>query len=191
MQKLNFAIFLSLLILPALIYSQDQSGHFLVEFEKFSPPTKDIIRHYEGFPAEGFMASDMNKKNVYLGDFKGKVCLLTFWSVKSPDASRNLEMLNNLQEKYRNSSFSVVSFADESRSETESFLANQGYNFIIMPNGAFFGEAAYAKDLGNPRAFLIDKSGVIMKVFPGEFFLQANTEAQSAIEKYVERYINK
>jgi len=82
-------LFISLVIALtsyALYGQNSQSGHFLVEFEAFSPPVKDMVTSFEGHIAEQFLAKDVNGKEHFLGDYKGKKVILWFWSISSEKA---------------------------------------------------------------------------------------------------------
>jgi peroxiredoxin len=147
----------------------NSEGHFLFEPEKFSPPVKDMIASYEGFPATPFMANNINGEELYIGDFKGKVLILLFWTAANPNCTRHLESLNRLTDSYAEQ-MSIVSFADDDRKTMDQYVVENNVKFHVIPNSKIFGEAAYANELGYPRAFLIDASGVIRKVVPEEAF---------------------
>jgi peroxiredoxin len=148
---------------------QDSEGHFLFEPEKFSPPVKDIIASYEGFPATPFMAKNLNGTELYIGDFKGKPLMLLFWSSGNPNCLQHIDHFNRLANQFHDK-LSIVSFCDEDRISAKRFAREKNVSFHVIPNSKIFGEAAYANELGYPRAFLIDASGVIRKVIPEEAF---------------------
>lgn len=151
-------------------YSQDESNDFyLVEFEKFSPPTKDIIRVFEKSKATPFMASDIYGKEHYLGNYKGKLVLLWFWSKDDALCTSQIARLNDLKATYRES-MEIISFGMEEKNDLAEFRKANPIDFPILPKGRIFGEAAYASDLGLGRLFLIGKDAQIQKVFPREAF---------------------
>ena len=153
---------------------QDQRGYFLYEPEKFSPPIKDMIASYEGFPATPFLANDMTGIERYLGDYKGKVCLLMFLDLENPECERHFENFNRIKGFYPEKKLELVSFVDQDRATATTLLQSQLLDFTVIPNGRLFGEAAYSIELGYPRIFVIDRDGVIQKVLPAEAF--AGTE---------------
>ena len=168
---MKFLSLITLLIFSLSINIQaqdDSSDHFLVEFEKFTPPVKDLVRYFEGKPAEKFLASDTEGTEHFLGDYKGKKVLIWFWSIKDPKAQEQISPLMLLGE--RNDNLKVLSFASESKVEVTEYVNNNGVNLSVIPNGDVFGQMAYGADLGKPRMFLIDESGVIHTVLPEEAF---------------------
>lgn len=155
-----------------LTFAQNADGHFLFEPEKFSPPVKDMIAHYEGFPATPFMANNLDDEELYIGDFKGKPLILFFWSIENPNCTEKAKDMSKLTEHYQDK-LQIVSFADEDRPSMKKYVSQHQIPFHVIPNSRIFGEAAYANELGYPRAFLIDEYGVIKKVVPEEAFMKS------------------
>lgn len=158
-----------LLLLTSLFFVQaaigQENNYYLVEFEKFTPPVKDIIRAFENRPATPFMASDIYGNERYLGDYKGKKVLIWFWSAHDGLCQSMITDLNDIQASFRDE-LQIISFGMEEKEELASFRKQNPIDFPIMPKGKIFGEAAYASDLGLGRLFLVDDKGVIQKVFP-------------------------
>lgn len=147
----------------------DHRGYYLVEFEKFTPPVKDMIASFEGSTATPFMAKNMEGKELYLGDYSGKNVVMLFWSINNGDCLAYLYDFNRVARELQ-SECSFVSFSDESRADMEEFLQSYTVDFEIIPNSKIFGEMAYASDLGTPRIFVVGQSGKIKKVIPAEAF---------------------
>lgn len=162
---------LIVLVCSLNIYSQAQSeeGHFLFEPEKFSPPTKDMIASYEGFPATPFMAKNLKGEELYIGDFKGSDLVMLFWRIDDENCLEHLDEIKRLVSTYE-SSLEVVSFIDADRVKAMKFARDNDINFDIIPNSSMFGEAVYANELGYPRIFMVNENGVIKKVVPQEAF---------------------
>ena len=171
---LRFAFFIVFLVFclgSALGQSNtDEPGFYLFEPEKFSLPVKDMIAHYEGFPATPFMANNMDGKELFMGDFKGKTLILYFWNTTTALSMQVNEEFNQLVEFYGQEKLEIVSFADDDRATVNSFLDSFPVKFHTIPNSKVFSEMAYSADLGYPRAFIIDEFGIIKKVIPREAF---------------------
>ncbi len=151
-------------------YGQETSnGHFLVEFDKFSPPVKDMVKSFEGFPAEQFLAKDVNGKEHFLGDYKGKKVILWFWSVYSPAAMEQMSAMTVLQDNFKD--LKIIAFAKEPSDEVKAYLKQFPTTIDVIPNGEVFGQMAYGAELGSPRMFIIDEFGIIKVVLPEESFL--------------------
>ncbi|MEE9438690.1 MAG: hypothetical protein V3V14_06790 [Saprospiraceae bacterium] len=168
MKNILFSFALSVLFVGFISAQDSVQGHFLVEFAKFSPPTQDLVKSFEGFPAEQFLAKDIKGTEHFLGSFKGKKVLLWFWSVNNTVALEQVTALSLLQE--RNSDLKVISFAKEPKADVVAYLRQYPMEIDVIPNGEIFGQMAYGAELGSPRMFLIDEFGVIKVVLPSESF---------------------
>lgn len=167
--KINFlTLVICFLFAVSLSAQVGDDGHFLVEFEKFSPPVRDMVTNFEGQPAENFMANDVNGKEHFLGDYKGKKVILWFWSISDPKAQAQVGPMELLAE--RNKNLQIISFASEPRADVAEYATKSDIKFPIIPNGDVFGQMAYGADLGKPRMFIIDDYGIIKTVLPEEAF---------------------
>jgi len=171
------ALFISAAI--ALTAQESSNGHFLVEFDKFSPPTRDLVTSFEGHIAEPFLATDLQGTEHFLGSYKGKKVLLWFWSVHNTVAHEQMSTMTLLQE--RHSDLKLISFAEEPKAQVETYLRTNPVDFSVIPNGEIFGQMAYGADLGSPRMFLIDEFGIIKIVLPAEAFVD-NTKLLISLE---------
>lgn len=171
MLKLSFSFLFLLFVL--FVHGQE---HFLVEFEAFSPPEKEMIGNLKGFPAEAFLAKDLDGKEHFLHDYRGKNVLLFFYSVVDPISYDWLTKLNLIQIQYLEE-LQVFGFAEEERSIINSAMSDNAIVFPNFPNGTKFGEMAYAGDLGLGRMIVIDKDGIVKEVLPRSFFESSNSES--------------
>ena len=166
------AVLLSISFLISVVFSleaQDNvQGHFLVEFAKFSPPTQDLVKTFEGFPAEQFLANDVNGTEHYLPSYKGKNVVLWFWSVEDNTALEQVSAMTLLQQ--RNKDLKIIAFAKEPTPRVKEYLRQYPMDIDVIANGEVFGQMAYGAELGNPRMFLIDEFGIIKVVLPQEAF---------------------
>lgn len=162
-----------------LVGQQQNDGHFLVEFDAFTPPTQDLITSFEGHSAEQFLANDVTGVEHYLGDYKGKKVILWFWSIESTKAKEQMSAMTLLQE--RNSDLKLIAFVKEPKAQVLDYLRASPVDFSVIPNGEVFGEMAYGAELGRPRMFLIDQQGMIKVVLPEEAFVD-NTNLLVSLE---------
>lgn len=174
--------FLFLFSATQLSAQEQTANHFLVEFDQFSPPTKDLVSSFEGSKAEPFMANDVTGVQQFLGDYKGKKVLLWFWSIDSDIAKEQMSAMMLLQQ--RNTDMKLVSFAQEPKAQVVEYLRHNPVDFIVIPNGELFGQMAYGADLGSPRMFLIDQSGIIKAVLPQEAFAD-NSKLLISLESFL------
>lgn len=169
MTKLLTSLLLTVL-LATITYGQEAgAGHFLVEFDKFSPPTRDLITSFEGHIAEQFLASDVTGAEHFLGDYKGQKVILWFWSVESGVALEQIAPMKAIQETHPD--VQIIAFAKEPKARVLEHLRTYPMDFDVIPNGEVFGQMAYGAELGSPRMFLIDEYGIIKVVLPEEAFV--------------------
>ena len=162
-------------------FSQDNpQGHFLVEFTKFTPPVQDLVKSFEGYPAEQFLANDVNGKEHYLANYKGKKVILWFWSVENSKALEQVSAMTLLQDRNK-ANLKIVSFAKEPKSAVQDYLRQYPMDLDVIPNGEVFGQMAYGADMGNPRMFIIDEFGVVKVALPEEAFVD-NTNLLVSLE---------
>ena len=166
---------------------RSEKGYFLVESESFSPPIRDLIKTFEGFPATPFLANDMMGEEQFLNDFRGKACVLYFWSTQNSDAVSLLYELNLLKKKF-GKKVNIVAMADESREEVASFLGTDKMELIVIPNTRMLSEAVYGVELGYPRVFFIDANGIIQSVIPEQFF-DTHGEHKQILEGAIKSYL--
>jgi len=169
MKNIFIAAFLSLFTISTGVSQDNAQGHFLVEFAKFTPPVQDLVKSFEGFPAEQFLANDVSGKEHYLADYKGKKVILWFWSVDNPKALEQVSAMTLLQDRNKDK-LKIVSFAKEPKSAVNEYLRQYPMDLDVIPNGEVFGQMAYGADMGNPRMFIIDEFGIIKIALPEEAF---------------------
>jgi len=169
MKKYLLPFAMSLYIACSLQAQDNAQGHFLVEFAKFSPPTQDLVKTFEGFPAEQFLANDVNGVEHYLPSYKGKNVVLWFWSVEDNAALDQVSAMTLLQQ--RNKDLKIIAFAKEPTPRVQEYLRQYPMDIDVIANGEVFGQMAYGAELGNPRMFLIDEFGIIKVVLPQEAFV--------------------
>lgn len=177
MRKLLFPLLLVLFTLP--IFGQD---HFLVELENRSPDILSLVRGYEGYPSIPFQATDINGTTQDLLQMRNdsKTVVLWFWNLDCPKCFEQIDALNLLQEKYKES-LQIVSFADDSKEALLASANDRPIGFPIIPNSKTLADGPYGGDLGYPRIFMIDEYGIVKWVFPQQVMKQ-NFDAFNVLE---------
>lgn len=179
------ALFLSTTSLSAQL-RDERTGHYLVEAEKFSPPDSAIIAHYIGRKAMAFMATDINQQEQFLGNYAGKLVLLWFGKLDCQTCLEQLMTLHKIQATHVDE-LGVIALCDDSREMLTTILADPALNFPVIPNAALLAEGAYAHDLGYPRLFFLDQTGIIRHIFPASFFEQ-KPDFSSIIKHHLDQY---
>ena len=137
-------------------------------FGQYSDAHKKVMSTYQGFPPIPFEAPDVDGKKHFLPDYKDKVLVLFFWNLNCDGCKDHLGLMNEINNEFKGDDFQVISLADETKGEITEFTKNSMVGFPVIANGKGLGEMGYAIELGYPRAFVIDKYGVIQKVVSNE-----------------------
>jgi len=169
MKNILITAILSFFVQSQVTSQNNAQGHFLVEFAKFTPPIQDLVKSFEGFPAEQFLANDVTGIEHYLGDYKGKKVILWFWSVGNTKALEQVSAMTLLQDRNKDN-LKIISFAKEPKSAVLEYLRQYPIDLDVIPNGEVFGQMAYGADMGNPRMFIIDEFGIVKIALPEEAF---------------------
>lgn len=100
--------------------------------------------------------------------YKGKILLINFFATWCPPCRMEIPELINLQTKYNKQDFTVLGFSVDQggRKNVKKFLNKLNINYPVLmaddkTTDAFGGVA------GIPFSFLIDRSGYIVKSYPG------------------------
>ncbi len=104
---------------------------------------------------------DIVEKNV------GNVIYLDFWASWCTPCRRSFPWMNDMQKKYGNKNFKVISInVDSERELAEEFLANTPAKFSVLydPDGALASEM---KLKGMPSSFIINSDGVVVSAHVG------------------------
>jgi cytochrome c biogenesis protein CcmG, thiol:disulfide interchange protein DsbE len=138
--------------------------------------------HKEGKPAPGFDIPALGGGDIRLGDLRGKVVIVDFWSVTCGPciiANQSLQQLNN---SYNRMGLEVIGISvDPSREMVERFLLSRpaGYPVGIATEQIM---RDYGPITGLPQTFIVDKKGNIAKVYIGYSDLTAE-EMERIIKK--------
>ncbi len=151
-------------------------------FDKFPIELKktkygEIIRIYlatqdikVGSSFSDLIGTDLNGKIMKLSDFKNKLILLDFWASWCGPCRFSNKDLAKLYEKYHSAGFEIFSFSLDTN--PDSWRKASQKDGIVWTNisdlkGYYSEQAASYKVRAIPKSFLIDKDGIIVKIFTG------------------------
>ena len=135
--------------------------------------------------APDFTLKDLNGKTVSLSAFKGKVVLLNFWATWCPPCRAEMPALNKLSNALKPRGLEVIAVStDRSINDIKGFLENHRVDFPIL----FDTDRSAAKQyrvFSMPTTFLIDRNGMIVEKFYGEYDW-TEPETKGKIEKLLQ-----
>ena len=117
-----------------------------------------------------------------LSKHKGEVVYLDFWASWCVPCRRSFPWMNEIQEKYKQQGFSIVSVnLDANKALAEKFLLELPANFSVIydPKGKI---AKHFKIQGMPSSMIIGRDGKIKSRHTG-FFIDKIPQYQQEIEQ--------
>lgn len=117
-----------------------------------------------------------NNKIISLSDLRGQVILIDFWIKNCGPCIQSVPHLNELQNKFKNKSFKLISINSyDSKEDVNWFYNKYKIGYTILLNGKSIADKYGVS--GFPTLFVIDKSGKIIYSKVGyDAFTQSEVE---------------
>lgn len=117
--------------------------------------------------AENFTAVNMNGQTVELSSLRGKVVVLTFWTIRCAACHYDIPKLNKLAENYQGQDVVFLAVTTDNAANVQKYLRKNRFNYNILPD-RFDILLKYAKpdatgkiDITFPTHFLVNQNGEI------------------------------
>jgi len=164
--------------LTALLYSS-----FVVSFSVAQAAEQAKINA----PAPDFALPDLEGKEISLSSLKGKVLILTFWSIYCQPCRQEMPMMDSLYQKYRSEGLDVVgvNIDRDPLASVQNFVKENRLTFPILLDRERSAMRAYRGHF-LPSTFLIDRSGIIVDKVVG-IRDWSTPEHRGAIEKLLKK----
>jgi peroxiredoxin len=112
-------------------------------------------------PAPDFILPQLDRHDLRLSSYRGKVVLLDFWATWCDPCREEIPHLVELQQKYASSGLQIIGISmDDSPDPVRPFAEQFHMNYPVVMGTAQTG-ALYGGILGLPITFLIDRDGRI------------------------------
>ena len=119
--------------------------------------------------APEFSLKDVNGRTVTLASLKGKVVLLNFWATWCPPCLSEMPKFNALYKEMKGRGLEIVAIsADRSADYLKDYISKNSLEFKVLYDEDRSVLKRY-KVFSMPTTFLIDKNGVIVEKFFGEY----------------------
>jgi peroxiredoxin len=118
-----------------------------------------------------FETKDLKGARYLSSSLRGKVFLLTFWATWCPACTEEMSSLQSLSRNktFKARGFEVVTVSvDQSSSDTRNFLSKRGMDLLVLVDDRKV-IARQFKVFSLPTTFLIDRNGMIVEKFFGEY----------------------
>jgi peroxiredoxin len=138
-------------------------------------------------PAPDFALPDLEGKEISMSSLKGKVVILSFWSIYCQPCRQEMPMLDSLYQKYKNERLEVigVNIDRDPLASVQNFVKENRLTFPILLDRERNAMRAYRAHF-LPSTFLLDRSGIIVDKVVGIRDWSA-PEYQGAVEKLLKK----
>ncbi len=132
-------------------------------------PSPGEIEKLDKQKAPDFTLKDLRGNHVTLSSLKGKVVLLNFWATWCPPCVAEMPELNKLYRKMASRGLEIVAVSTDSSVESPmEFVKKNNIAFTVLYDETHAATRLY-KVFSMPTTFLIDKHGVVVEKFFGDY----------------------
>jgi Flp pilus assembly protein TadD/peroxiredoxin len=132
---------------------------------------------FEPLPAPDFSLPDLEGQAISLRSFHRRLILLHFWAAAAPACEDQLRLLQHSCDRLASRGLSIVGInIDDSNEGARSLAARENLSFptlVATPEIVGIYNILYRylfdrrRDLGVPTSFLVDRDGMITKIYQG------------------------
>ena len=121
-----------------------------------------------GSAAHNFTQVSLTGENVELGQLKGKVVVMAFWSTRCMICSSEIPKLNKIVDKYAGKNVVFLAPTMNNEQMINKYLKKKSFKFNILPNslGVILKYADRDSQdrllMGYPAYFVVDKNGKVV-----------------------------
>ena len=117
--------------------------------------------------APDFSLISLNKNEIKLSNYRGKVIILDFWATWCPPCRVEIPFFIELYKQYKEQGLAIIGVAtSDEKNKVEAFAKNYKINYpVVMGNEKIVED--YGGIRGLPTTFIIDKEGNIREKFIG------------------------
>lgn len=132
-------------------------------------PAKGISPVKIGETAPDFLLTDINGKNIALSSYRGKIILLEFWAAWCSPCRAAVPALVQMQERYRDKGFVVLSVSMDTGNDKVSMLSEFSREFsinypVLLDDNKI---ARTYKVTSIPTSYIIDREGKVIDFYMG------------------------
>jgi len=152
----------------------------------FIPPDDERFRRSVqiGEPAPALSLPSVGGETVEIADYKGeKAVLLSFWSTSCAPCLREMPMLIQLHEEFGDKGLAIVGVSvGDKISMLKSFLKKRPLPYTVVHDAERVSKKLYYLS-GIPHTVLIDREGIVVRVWQGWDGEQEEKEVRQALAR--------
>ncbi len=144
-----------------------------VSAELRDPPAVNAFRIDLALP-------DLEGNQKRLGDWRDGPMLINFWATWCPPCRKEIPMLKDLQERYRDRGLTVVGVAMEEAEPVRLYAQEMGFNYPVLigeREAVSLATALGADIMALPISVFVDRHGNVVRQHLGEIHLEEAEEA--------------
>jgi len=164
-------------------------------FEKstlaFPEKNQAILDGLIGCRAPDFKVQTMSGETLSLSALKGKIVVLNFWFIECAPCIAELPALNMLVETYKGEDVVFIAFARNDSESLNDFRREYDFKYKIV-SSVYSPEKKYCMLGGWPTNIVIDKNGIVRKIFTGGYTDErAKTYSYQELKPLIDEYLLK
>jgi len=135
-----------------------------------------------------FKATTTSGKTYSKADLQGKVVFVTSWFSNCGPCLAEMPMLNELNTKYKDEGFLLLSFSPENIDQVNAFLKKRPLNYEVFPSSEELIMYEMQTNYGYPTNIIVNKKGEIVEFKMGTPTDEAGLEtAEKEFMEIIER----
>jgi peroxiredoxin len=165
------------------VISKDSSGNEATSTTNQTFETKPIIPvgYEEGNRAPDFALKDINKQDVKLSDFRGKIVMVNFWATWCGPCKEELPFFQAISGNWSEEDLAILAISKEGTTTVLDWINNQEevytFTFLLDSEGEVTTNYGFIPGVTTiPRTFFIDAEGIIKKIKVDRFSSQTEIE---------------
>lgn len=116
-------------------------------------------------PMNNFKLTGLDKQVWDLQKLKGKIVVMNFWFTQCGPCIKEMPFLNELVAENREKAVVFIAPAPENENQVNKFLKKNNFSYQIIPSSLDYITSLKIENF--PTHLIIDKEGIIRKVFIG------------------------
>lgn len=111
-----------------------------------------------------FKVTTIDGLQVSNADLRNKVVLINFWFIGCAPCIKEMPMLIDINKKYRDTDFLLLSFSTDNKDKLKDFVKKRGINYAVVDDSKETIEKQFSLSFGYPTNIFLNRRGEIMEI---------------------------